>query len=197
MYLYLIGVFEISILRSSQLHVSEIGVSNISILQLSRYNTWYLKYTIPRDPPTPLCHYMQLSPFLKRGKMLQQIIVNVRFTTSDYCAVFPVLEMVKNAYIRQLPSWEGTTTGVAVKPSTADSSSTQSTIAMQFHHSDPHLRKEEEFGVPGRTMKVGKEKFAVCTVIGAAPHTSCPFYRQHQVMISWTIYKYSSNNNQS
>ena len=58
---------------------------------------------------------------------------------------------------------------------------------MQFHHSDPHLRKEEEFGVPGRTMKVGKEKFVVCTVIGAPPHSSCPFYRQHQVMISWTI----------
>jgi hypothetical protein len=55
---------------------------------------------------------------------------------------------------------------------------------MQFHHSDPHLRKEEEFGVPGRAMKVGKEKFVVCTVIGAPPHTWCPFYRQHQVMIS-------------
>ena len=174
MYLYLNrGVRDIDIAIVATPCICNRGV-DIAIVSIQ--NLGSVQYTTPQDPPPLHAHICNFQHLWNRKKCL-----NID------CAIFPVLEMVKNAYIRQLPSWEGTTTGVAVKPSTADSSSTQSTIAMQFHHSDPHLRKEEEFGVPGRTMKVGKEKFAVCTVIGAAPHTSCPFYRQHQVMISRTI----------
>jgi hypothetical protein len=51
---------------------------------------------------------------------------------------------------------------------------------MQFS-SDPHLRRPEEFGVEGMTVKVGKEKLVACTVIGAPSHRCCPFYYQSQV----------------
>ena len=51
---------------------------------------------------------------------------------------------------------------------------------MQFN-SDPHLRRPEEFGVPGMTVMVGSEKLVACTVIGAPSHRSCPFYYKSQV----------------
>ena len=51
---------------------------------------------------------------------------------------------------------------------------------MQFN-SDPHLRRPEEFGVEGMTVKVGNKKLVACTVIGAPSHRSCPFYYKSQV----------------
>ena len=45
-----------------------------------------------------------------------------------------------------------------------------------FHHMDPHLKKQSEFGVPGNTVKVKRETYVGCVVIGAPPHTSCPMY---------------------
>ena len=44
------------------------------------------------------------------------------------------------------------------------------------HHMDPHLKKQSEFGVPGNTVKIGRETYVGCVVIGAPPHTSCPMY---------------------
>ena len=51
-----------------------------------------------------------------------------------------------------------------------------------FHHMDPHLRKQFEFGVPGNTVKIDKETYVGCVVIGAAPHTSCPMYSLTKAM---------------
>ena len=48
------------------------------------------------------------------------------------------------------------------------------------HCGDPHLRKQEDFGVPGNTVKIGGETFVACQVIGAPPHTSCTMYAQCQ-----------------
>ena len=48
-------------------------------------------------------------------------------------------------------------------------------------HSDPHLRRPEEFGVEGKTIKVGKDTMVVCTVIGAPPHGYCPQYHKSVV----------------
>jgi hypothetical protein len=45
-------------------------------------------------------------------------------------------------------------------------------------HSDPHLRSQEEFGVMGREVRVGKENFVLCTVIGEPPHQNCNFYKE-------------------
>jgi hypothetical protein len=45
-------------------------------------------------------------------------------------------------------------------------------------HSDPHLRSQEEFGVRGREVKVRKENFVLCTVIGEQQHTNCNFYKE-------------------
>lgn len=45
-------------------------------------------------------------------------------------------------------------------------------------HSDPHLRSQEEFGVMGKEVKVGKENFVLCTVIGEQPHSNCNFYKE-------------------
>ena len=56
----------------------------------------------------------------------------------------------------------------------------QQVSKMQFN-SDPHLRRPEEFGVPGMTVMVGSEKLVACTVIGAPSHRSCPFYYKSQV----------------
>ena len=44
-------------------------------------------------------------------------------------------------------------------------------------HSDLHLRKQEEFDHQGNTVKIGGEVYVACTVIGAPPHNSCPFYQ--------------------
>ena len=46
------------------------------------------------------------------------------------------------------------------------------------HHMDPHLKKQSEFGVPGNTVKIGRETYVGCVVIGAPPYTSCPMYTQ-------------------
>ena len=51
-----------------------------------------------------------------------------------------------------------------------------------FHHMDPHLRNQDEFGVPGNTVKIEKETSVGCVVIGAPPHTSCPMYSLTKVM---------------
>ena len=51
-----------------------------------------------------------------------------------------------------------------------------------FHHMDPHLRKQCEFGVPGNTVKIENETYVGCVVIGAAPHTNCPMYRLTKAM---------------
>ena len=51
-----------------------------------------------------------------------------------------------------------------------------------FHHMDPHLRKQFKFGVPGNTVKIDKETYVGCVVIGAAPHTSCPMYNLTKAM---------------
>ena len=51
-----------------------------------------------------------------------------------------------------------------------------------FHHMDPHLRKQFEFGVPGNTVKIDKETYVGCVVIGAAPHTCCPMYSLTKAM---------------
>ena len=48
-------------------------------------------------------------------------------------------------------------------------------------HSDPHLRRPEEFGVEGKTIRVGKDIMVVCTVIGAPPHRCCPQYHKSVV----------------
>ena len=47
--------------------------------------------------------------------------------------------------------------------------------------SDPHLRRPEEFGVEGKTVRVGKDTMVVCTVIGAPPHRCCPQYHKSVV----------------
>ena len=46
--------------------------------------------------------------------------------------------------------------------------------------SDPHLRRQEDFGQVGNTVKVGKDTFVGCTVIGEPPHVNCPFYQKSQ-----------------
>ena len=51
-----------------------------------------------------------------------------------------------------------------------------------FHHMDPHLKKQSEFGVPGNTVKVERETYVGCIVIGAPPHTSCPMYTLTKAM---------------
>ena len=51
-----------------------------------------------------------------------------------------------------------------------------------FHHMDPHLRKQSEFGVPGNTVRVERETYVGCVVIGAPPHTSCPMYTLTRAM---------------
>ena len=48
------------------------------------------------------------------------------------------------------------------------------------HCGDPHLRKQEDFGALGNTVKIGGEIFVACKVIGAPPHTSCTMYAQCQ-----------------
>ena len=48
------------------------------------------------------------------------------------------------------------------------------------HCGDPHLRKQEDFGALGNTVKIGGETFVACKVIGAPPHTSCTMYAQCQ-----------------
>ena len=48
------------------------------------------------------------------------------------------------------------------------------------HCGDPHLRKQEDFGALGNTVKIGGEEFVACKVIGAPPHTSCTMYAQCQ-----------------
>ena len=45
-------------------------------------------------------------------------------------------------------------------------------------YNDPHLRRQEEFGQAGNTVKIGGEVFVACRVIGAPPLTSCPFYTE-------------------
>ena len=55
-------------------------------------------------------------------------------------------------------------------------SSTLQIESAMFHHMDPHLKKKSEFGVPGNTVKVKRETYVGCVVIGAPPHTSCPMY---------------------
>ena len=47
------------------------------------------------------------------------------------------------------------------------------------HHCDPHLRKQEEFGVPGNTVRLGKHTYVGCIVIGAPPHSNCPMYKEN------------------
>ena len=47
------------------------------------------------------------------------------------------------------------------------------------HQCDPHLRKQEEFGVPGNTVRSGKHTYVGCIVIGAPPHSSCPMYTEN------------------
>ena len=47
---------------------------------------------------------------------------------------------------------------------------------------DPHLKKQREFGVPGNTVKVERETYVGCIVIGAPPHTSCPMYTLTKAM---------------
>ena len=51
-----------------------------------------------------------------------------------------------------------------------------------FHHRDPHLRKQSEFGALGNTVKIEKETYVGCVVIGASPHTSCPMYTVTKAM---------------
>ena len=48
------------------------------------------------------------------------------------------------------------------------------------HCGDPHLRKQEDFGALGNTVKIGGEEFVACKVIGAPPHTFCTMYAQCQ-----------------
>ena len=48
-----------------------------------------------------------------------------------------------------------------------------------IHQCDPHLRKQEEFGVPGNTVRSGKHTYVGCIVIGAPPHSSCPMYTEN------------------
>ena len=50
---------------------------------------------------------------------------------------------------------------------------------MMSHHCDPHLRKQEEFGVPGNTVRLGKHIYVGCIVIGAPPHSNCHMYREN------------------
>ena len=50
------------------------------------------------------------------------------------------------------------------------------------HHMDPHLKKQSDFGVPGNTVKIGRETYVGCVVIGAPPHTSCPMYTKTMAM---------------
>ena len=47
---------------------------------------------------------------------------------------------------------------------------------------DPHLKKQSEFGVPGNTVRVERETYVGCVVIGAPPHTSCPMYTLTRAM---------------
>ena len=47
------------------------------------------------------------------------------------------------------------------------------------HQCDPHLRKQEEFGVPGNTVRSGKHTYVGCIVIGAPPHSNCPMYKEN------------------
>ena len=42
---------------------------------------------------------------------------------------------------------------------------------------DPHFLKEEKYGHVGKTVKVDGKVFVACKVVGAAPHTTCPFYQ--------------------
>ena len=51
-----------------------------------------------------------------------------------------------------------------------------------FYHKDPHLRKQDEFGLPGNTVKIEKNTYVGCVVIRAPPHTSCPMYSLTKVM---------------
>ena len=43
---------------------------------------------------------------------------------------------------------------------------------------DPHLRRPHEFGVQGKTVRVGQNIMVMCTVIGAPPHRYCLQYQQ-------------------
>lgn len=43
---------------------------------------------------------------------------------------------------------------------------------------DPHLRRPHEFGVQGKTVRVGRNIMVVCTVIGAPPHRYCHQYHK-------------------
>ena len=47
------------------------------------------------------------------------------------------------------------------------------------HQCDPHLRKQEEFGVPGNTVRLGKHTYVGCIVIGAPPHNNCHMYKEN------------------
>ena len=47
------------------------------------------------------------------------------------------------------------------------------------HQCNPHLRKQEEFGAPGNTVRLGKETYVGCIVIGAPPHSNCPMYKEN------------------
>ena len=47
------------------------------------------------------------------------------------------------------------------------------------HQCDPHLRKQDEFGVPGNTVRSGKQTYVGCIVIGAPPHSNCPMYKEN------------------
>jgi hypothetical protein len=46
---------------------------------------------------------------------------------------------------------------------------------------DPHLRRPHEFGVQGKTVRVGQNIMVMCTVIGAPPHRYCLQYQQSVV----------------
>ena len=47
------------------------------------------------------------------------------------------------------------------------------------HQCDPHLRKQEEFGVPGNTVRLGKHIYVGCILIGAPPHSNCHMYKEN------------------
>ena len=42
---------------------------------------------------------------------------------------------------------------------------------------DSHFVEEEKFGHVGNRVRIEGEVFVACQVIGAAPHTACPFYQ--------------------
>ena len=46
---------------------------------------------------------------------------------------------------------------------------------------DPFLRRPKEFGVQGKTVRVGQNIMVMCTVIGAPPHRYCLQYQQSVV----------------